>query len=324
MARNRKLGSLKPSRFREIAEQERRIYEKTLTAWRGAKRHILRVLGFPGGSALAAEQLPFVLTPEMEAAIDRAASWFIKAHIGNAIDAQAFAQPSAAVIDVQTPIWNGKPILPGELRTAFRVGQERAVEVTGADAPALLGIRNEDAQQQLLRSAFARLSDGARVTLGDALTNEDRAGGSIRSVLRAAMDDGKNPIQTARDLRKQFDKIEGYDWARLARTETAFSQNFAMEAEYTAEGYVLPRGEDGEPIDTPPFHPNCLCSLTIDPETGQILLDVAATACFVCQAHLAEQLTITTGRDVAPATPATAVQPEPPPWVQRRLSGEDE
>lgn len=313
----RKLGALKPARFPEIAEQERRLYGKTLAVWRPIKQHLWRVFRMPGRLALE-DAVPFDLTPDMEAALDRAAGWFTKAHIGYAVDERSFSDPSTAAIDVDTPVYKGKPLLPGELRTGYRVGIERAVAVTGADGPALLGIRNEDAQQQLLRSAFRRLSDGARVTLGDALTSEDRHGGSIRTILREAMADGKSPLQTARELRQQYKQIERYDWARLARTETAFAQNFAIEAEYAEEGFVLPKREDGETIETPPFHPNCLCGLTIDPETGYILLDVAATACFICQAHLAEQRTITSGQQVAPDAPVRAAQPEAPQWVQGR------
>ncbi|HRU10486.1 MAG TPA: hypothetical protein P5144_14025, partial [Thermoanaerobaculia bacterium] len=65
---------------------------------------------------------------------------------------------------------------------------------------------------------------------------------------------------------------------------------------------------------------NCVCGLTIDPDSGYMLLDVSPTACHICQAHLAEQRILTGGIGRMPVDqPVRAVQPEPPPRVQARL-----
>ena len=280
----RSLPGLRPARFKEIANGERALYLDMRRLHERLVRHLWQVLRLPGRAALAS--VPFQLGTEQLAALDQASGWFARSVMGDARDAAAFAQPSNAVIDVKTPIWEGAPILPGHLRTAFGAGLERAVDLTGADTPALLGIRNEAAQQQMLKGSFTRLSEGARVKLADVLTAEDYPGGSVRDILVNAANEGKNPLETARELRDKFKGIRDYNWPRLARTETAIAQNDAMQAEYEAEGYRVPQDADGNRIRLPSYHPNCVCGATIDPKTGWILPDVAATACEVCQAAL--------------------------------------
>lgn len=313
----RKLGVLKPARFREIAEQERRVWDKIGEAWFGVGEYLLENLGLPGHFA-ASE--PWSFTPEMQSALMRAARYFEDSVLGHARDPQAFSQPSNAEIDVKSPTYNGKPILPGELRVAMTTGSDRAQKLIGADASQILGPRLEEARQELLRRAFDRLSDGARVKLGDVLTADGLPGGSIRDLLLGSMENGDNPLVVARKLRKQFASVQDYQWARLSRTEVAFGQNFAMEAEYTAAGFVLPKSAQGVPIAIPPLHPNCTCGLTIDPESGYQLLDVSATACHICQSHLAEQRILTGGIGRTPVDqPVQPVRPEPPQRVKNRL-----
>lgn len=289
----RKLGRLKPARFRAIAEQECRVHEKLRTPWRRLAEHLWTVFQLPGKARTLAADIPFELTAEMDAALSRATKWYVDAIVGYGVDADSFAQPSMAAVDVNNPLHNGKPILPGELRTGFQAGIDRALVVTGADAPAILGVRNEAAVQEMMRDAFGLLSEGARVTLGDVLTEDTYSGGSVHKLLMDAMHEGQNPLQTARALNAKFTDIEGYQWARLSRTETAFAQNTAMQAEYHAEGYRPPLRADGTAIEFAPYHPNCVCGVTIDPEGGYMLPDVSATACFVCQAALAEANVLT-------------------------------
>jgi len=313
----RKLGALKPARFPEIAAQERRLWEAIGSVWQAAGEYIWKAARFKG-SFDAAERFEF--TPELSDALVRAGRHIEDSILGHARDPEAFTRPSNAEIDVNTPIYKGKPLLPGELRTALTTGLDRATREIGDDAARLLGPRLEEAREQLFRRAFERLSDGARVKIGDILTAENLQGGSIRDLLLRAMENGENPLKVARDLRAKFANVQNYQWARLSRTEIAFGQNFAMERQYGEAGYVLPRNAGGENIATPPFHPNCVCGLTIDPDSGYMLLDVSPTACHICQAHLAEQRILTGGIGRMPVDqPVRAVQPEPPPRVQARL-----
>jgi hypothetical protein len=66
-----------------------------------------------------------------------------------------------------------------------------------------------------------------------------------------------------------------------------------MREEYEADGYTLTPG-----VVAPPQHPNCVCSLTVSVADKRIVLDVAATACEVCQAaKLNERLLIAGARN---------------------------
>lgn len=296
MGNGRDLGVLKPARFAPIAAQERQVYDATLAIFGGFVDYVWPFV-CPGiiQSDLGAQDdvvtlaLPdaYQLTPAAEVEFDKAVAWFIDSMMGKARDPEAFSDPSNAAIDVHSPIYNGQPILPGQLRTGYQVGIARAVQTVGDDAPRLLGIRNYMAQQEFLRNSFARLSDGARVTIGDVLNGKPKSGQSVKDTLLQSMNEGENPLATARALKKQFADIEGYNWARLARTETGIAQNDGMTGEYLTRGYSIPADGTGAAIALPSFHPNCLCSTTIELATGLIVPDVAATACDVCQSALA-------------------------------------
>lgn len=284
----RTLPGLRPARFEEIAKGERALYLDIRRVWRRTAQHIWQLLRLPGKAvALAGE--PWQWTPQMEAEFDRAARWFAQGIMGEANSPEAFANPRNDLVPTGSPFNDGSAVLPEHLRTGFEVGIERAVAVTDIETAALVGMRNADAQGQMLRRGFERLSEGARVTLADVLTAEDYRGGSVRDLLQEAMARGDNPLTVARSLRVKFREVEHYNWARLSRTEIAFAQNHAMQAEYEAEGYRTPRLPNelgGQEIALAPYHPNCVCGRTIDPDTGYILPDVAVTACEICQAAL--------------------------------------
>lgn len=288
----RKLGVLKPARFPEIAEQERRLWERIGAVHGRIASHIWTVCRLPGDIKLAPQQ-PFEFTDEMLDALMRSAKWLNDCMVGENQTAAGFAQPSAAVATVSNPVHEGKAILPGELRAAFSTGIDRAVAITEADVRKLLGPPNERACQEMLKSGFDKLSDGARVKIGDVLDGQGKPGGSVRDLLNECMANGDNPHTVAVKLKQKFSDIKDYDWARLARTEIAFAQNNGMLEEYLAEDYAIPRMKDGSNIPLAPYHPSCLCAVTIDPDTGWILPDVAATACHICQSKKAEAITAT-------------------------------
>lgn len=285
-----KLGKLQPARFREIAVQERRIWDAIRKPFEALARRVWDACALPGevGRLFGEAQRKFEYTAEMDAALQRAAAMFVQAVLGLADTPDEFAAPTNAIRPVNNAIFDGEPILPGELRTAFIIGIDRAVQVTHATEAALSSPLVERATQEMMQEAFQLLSDGARIKLADVLTATGYPGGSVKDLLMQAMQDGQNPLQTARDLRRKFKDIRDYQWARLARTETAFAQNGGALAEYEAEHYVVPTRAGGSRISFAPYHPNCVCGVTIDVERGYVMPDVAATACWVCQAHLTE------------------------------------
>lgn len=291
------LFRLQPARFAEIADGEKALYLDIRQAWREAAKHLWQVLRLPGKTIGLAEEI-WAWTPEMEAEFDRAAKWFAEAVMGKAKSPEQFANPANALFPTGSPFEDGPAILPEHLRTGFEAGVERAVLVTDAETAALVGARNADAQGQMLRRSFERLSEGAHIKLADVLTANDYPGGSVRDLLREAMANGDNPQKVARTLRLKFSDIEEYNWPRLARTEISFAQNYAMQDEYEAEGYRtphLPSDMGGQEIPLPPYHPNCVCGRTVAPTTGYILPDVATTACEVCQAALSLSMVATGG-----------------------------
>lgn len=285
-----KLGDLQPARFREIAEQERRIWTAIRKPFEALAERVWAACDLPGsvGKLFGEAQRKYEYTADMDAALQRAASMFVQSVLGLADTPDEFASPANAIRPVSNALFDGEPILPGELRTAFRIGIDRAVQVTHATEAALSSPLMELATQEMMQDAFKLLSDGARIKLADVLTATGYPGGSVKDLLMKAMEDGQNPLQTARDLRRKFKDIQNYNWARLARTETAFAQNGGALAEYEAEHYVVPTRADGSRLSFAPYHPNCVCGVTIDVERGYVMPDVSSTACWVCQAHLSE------------------------------------
>lgn len=307
------LPGLRPARFKAQAKGERTLYRAILKPWTAWTRYVWGVLDLPGrATGLAADPVsPWTMTARQQAEFDRAVEWFLDAMVGHSRDVDRFRLPSTANIDVNLPIYEGKPILPGQLRTAYGVGIERAVQVVGEDAEKLLGIRNEEAQEKMLTAAFDRLSEGARLKLADVLRAENYPGGSVQDVLQRCLNEGMSPLSVARELRTKFADIKGYNWPRLARTEVSFAQNRAMVDTYEANGYRLPTVVvDGAPQTQriPAWHPGCVCSVSIDPETMWMVPSVATTACELCQAERIawEQITGSRGVELVPDNGAAA------------------
>lgn len=304
-------GSLiatKPARFPEQAAQEERTYAAILRLWGRIEAFLLNALGLRGSGAHAAEETPWVMGPSEEFRLLQSAQWLCEGILGKATSASEFASPVYAMVSVENPVWEGIPILPGEMRTAYSIGITRAVQESGIGQAALVGTKQAMAQDELSRIAFARLTQGARDRIGHVLYKPGYPGG-VRDALQDAMARGESPLKVARELRDRFGDIRDYNWARLARTEIAFAQNGAMIAEYEQEGF---RRAVGGLL--PPYHPNCVCGTTILPQQGWIIPDVARTACEVCQRHLAEYLTIVRGVPVEPRAPVL-------PPVQRIAEG---
>lgn len=278
------LPGFRPARFPEQAAGERKVYLSVRAVWRRLAERLWDILQLPGKSVqqAAAEQSWSAWGPSEQAEFARLVEQFTQALMGTAATPDDWAAPAIAYVPIPptNPLHEGPAILPEHMRAMYQVGIARAQAILGPQAAAAGGVRNEAAVQQMLKIAFRRLSPGARVKLADVLDG-DVPGGSVKDLLDQALQRGDNPLVVARELRAKFADIEGYNWARLARTETSFAQNAAIRDEYEASGYALTAG-----VDPPPFHPNCVCSTTIRTSDGRIMLDVALTACEVCQAHL--------------------------------------
>lgn len=243
---------LQPARFPEIREQELALYRATSAVYRRWCEHVWQFLPVPGkGIGLAADITTW--PPEQQAAFDQAVRWFIDSMVGQGRDPAAFSDPSTAYIDLHNPIYDGAPILPGQLRTSYEVGIGRAVQLVGAEGPALLGARNYQAQQEFLKIAFDRLSDGARIKLADVLNGDPEQGESVKGMILRSLNEGQSPLKTEKQLRAKFREIEGYNWQRLARTETSIAQNAGLRDEYLERGYRIPAG-----VELPSYHPHCL------------------------------------------------------------------
>lgn len=299
------LPNMRPARTPEQAEWEQRIYRRAVAVWDAFCRHMWRILRLPGTVAAAAVSgAPWASWgPEEKAEFERALKWLQQSMMGYGTSPETYAKPTNAVREVSTPLYDGEPILPGELRTAFRAGLDRAAVILDKDADKLLGGKNEAAIEDMLKRGFERLSVNGRAVIGGILHKPGDRMSSVEGILDEAMAEGKNPLVVARELREKFKQCEDYNWARLARTEVSFAQNHAAQAAYEEAGYRLPRRVEGEGageyIELPAFHPNCVCGSTIAPDTGWIMPDVATTACEICQAHLREAQMLTNGR-VAP------------------------
>lgn len=220
--------------------------------------------GLPGPAAFAVERIPddvpFDYTPEQMKTFNTAVDLFVKRMAGKELTKAGFVKGDGIIQE-----WD---------RFAYGVGLKRASEATGAQAAMLLPERNADGIEKLLSDSFDLLSEDGQLRIGDQLDG-------IREVIQDGMSTGASPLDVSGDLAEKFQGYKDYEWERLARTEIAFAQNRGMKDEFTAEGYSM----DGIK-EEPPFHPNCMCSLTIDTETKTVVYDIALEACDLCLAYL--------------------------------------
>lgn len=273
----------RPARFEEIADQERHVYRRLVVPLRKVRRETFRILGIPDPGRtsqrglrdpvvrrmlalrLARKQIDW--TGASQADWNKAITEYLKEIQGSADLTQAEAG------------WQfSEGILPEEWKLGMEVGVNRTVLLTGADEAALVRF-DPRAIEAFGEKAFTRLSEDGRSRIGGYLTDLDRKGGSIESIIRTGIEEGTNPNVVARDLAAQFDGYERYEFARLTRTEVAFAQEEGLHQELGAEGWTEIAG-----ARYPPYHPSCACSSSVDFETGLIVPDISVTACEVCQA----------------------------------------
>jgi len=284
----------KPNRWPEQAAQEEELWAAIKSAWQPIEQRVWELTGLTQPRSRRDLGDPGTWDTQHWDLLDDAAREFERELIG---DVRGAAQYADSI--------NEDAVLSGAGRTGFATGIDRARALTQAEEMAL-PMRGELAIRPFLQDGFARLSDQGRLRLTGILRNAEYPGGSVQSILQEAMATGENPIATARTLAGRFDQYERWEFARLARTEVSFAQNAGMEAEWEAEGFVRPFDPvAGQWFDSPPFHPNCICSIVPDPQTGLLVYDVAVTACPICQERLAAQLTAVTHEPHEPREPVT-------------------
>ena len=155
---------------------------------------------------------------------------------------------------------------------AYSVGARRGADLMAA-AQTILPSRQDPAVKEMLNDAFSRLSVNGALRL-------ENVRDEIHGILVGGADAGLNPLDVGRQLSKQFDQYQGFEFERLARTESAFAseagnreqlQEFgvtyvvwllsagACELCQAYEGKIIPIDETD---DQPPIHPNDMCSIS--------------------------------------------------------------
>ena len=266
------LPGMRPVRFEEVVSHERRAYRALVRPLRAFRRAVFDMLDLGGRRGAKVAWSGYT-----QQEWDRAIAKFL-------LDMQGATDIRAAA----EGWFFSEAALPTEWRFGMRVGLGRATLLTGASEAALEQTTG-DAVRAFGQNAFERLSDQGQSRLANILESKDYPGGSVRSIIQAAVESGENPLTTARDLAGRFDQYERWEFARLTRTEVAFAQEAGIRDELEGEGYRQ------LPMRYPPLHPSCVCSQTVDMERSLITLDVSATACEACQAALVVQNSLIEG-----------------------------
>jgi SPP1 gp7 family putative phage head morphogenesis protein len=239
--------------------------QRPLTRLRTA---VFGALAFHGTKA--ADDEAFDFTDADAALIDAALDLFLEEMAGTNRTALGFAA--------------GDGVLQEQNTALFATGLRRGAQLAEA-APTLRGERESPAVREMLNNAFARLSEKGALRL-EGIRDE------IHGVLTAAQEAGLSPLETARQLGAQFDEYSGYEFERLARTESAFAAEAGTRAQMADLGVeqvewlisadacpICQDLADGGPYalddeeNLPPAHPNCLCSVApvtpdADPEAA--------------------------------------------------------
>jgi hypothetical protein len=156
---------------------------------------------------------------------------------------------------------------------SFATGIARAGEVMGVPTT-VLPVRQSPAVRKMLDGAFELLSENGRMRL-------ENIRDDIHSILVSATDAGLSPLETSRQLSRQFDHYSGYEFERLARTEAAYAAEAGSREQYREfgvshvywlisagacsqckayEGQIIPIEDE---VRQPPEHPQCCVEGTV-------------------------------------------------------------
>jgi len=233
-------------------------------AVRELRSDIWRVLRLPDVRNAAVEDL-FAWREEQRVAFNEAVDIFLERMAGKDRSKLGFA--SAESQDGIIQEWE---------RYAHAIGTTRTSEMSAVEAALITPDRNSQAIQNLMSSAFDRLSEDSALRI-------EGYRGELLNVIEQGINLGSSPIEVAREISSKLDGYEGWRAERLARTETAFAQVAGQYDEMKAEG-IDTAGVDGS---NPPWHPNCMCDLTIEKIEGRWVAkyNISAQACSLCQAY---------------------------------------
>lgn len=206
---------------------------------------------------------PFTYTEEERQLIDDALEIFLTEMAGPDRSREGFVAGGVAS-DTADGVLQQRSLF------SYAVGVRRGASLLDAAATVETS-RQSPTVQRMLDHAFERLSERGTLRL-EGVRDE------IHSVLTAAADVGLSPIETGRQLARQFDEYQGWEFQRLARTEAAFAAEAGTRDQLTDLGVTaltilisdgacpICQAYDGQTVaidDTdnlPPYHPNCLCS----------------------------------------------------------------
>lgn len=210
---------------------------------------------------------PFFYFPSQRILIDHAVEIFLREMAGEDRSMDGFISPE------------GDGILQERAVFTYKVGLQRGADLVNADQMMEVA-RGDPAVRAMLEHAFERMSENGRLGL-------EGIGDQVHSVLTSAQAAGLNPLETARQLTAEFDQLKGWEFQRLARTESAYaaidgSRDQMMELGVTqvewltsadacpvCQSFVGQRFSIEDTNNHPPGHPNCVCDLVnVAPEGG--------------------------------------------------------
>ena len=267
------LPHLKPTRTKEQGTVEVEFYAALEPIWDKTLGRIKEVAGLGQGRKAVTR---WWWGAEQRARLHQVAVEYLDGVAGTALPPSPGTLASLAVMTAPlVTFWE----------RSHDLGIEQGRELLGLVQEAI-GASRAGSVQKLVADGFDRLTEGSRLKLGDFLEGTGYPGGSVREVLERAFTEGATPIEAGRDLAARWDGFEQHEFERLCRTEVAFAQIRGKVDEWRAAGYTL-QGVVAD--EQPPFHPHCVCDLTLDPETGLVFYDIAPSACEVCQAMLLQE-----------------------------------
>jgi len=210
-----------------------------------------------------AEGTPFRYTKKLRRILDVAIDKFLTAVAGPDRSRKGYVN-GGVESDQSDGILQQRQIL------AYSVGLRRASDLVGA-TQTLVPSRQDPAVKEMLDHAFLRLSDSGKLRL-EGIRDD------IHSILASGTEAGLSPLDVGRQLSRQFDAYSGYEFERLARTESAYASEAGNREQLLEFGVQfitwllaagacpICQGYEGKiiPIDDeenqPPAHPNCLCT----------------------------------------------------------------
>jgi len=212
-----------------------------------------------------AEGTPFRYGARMRRAIDKAIGLFLDTLAGPDRSRKGYVN-GGAESDQSDGILQQRSIL------GYSVGLRRASDLVGAPQT-LVPARSDPAVKEMLNNAFSRLSQNGQLRL-------ESVRDDIHAILVGGTDAGLSPLDVGRQLTKQFDAYSGYEFERLARTESAFAAIAGTKEQLDDFGVryvqiliassacVICQAYGGKvfPLEEsdslPPYHPSCLCDIS--------------------------------------------------------------